>query len=63
MAKRVYYIGHSRAGVVVAMPDGLARQVDHGAALETTDEHAASLLEQTDNWSATPPGKAKPKEE
>lgn len=61
--KKVFYIGHSRAGVTVAMPDGNPRHVDHGAALETDDEHAASLLEQVDNWSATPPGKAKPSKE
>lgn len=64
MAQRtVYYIGHSRAGVTVAMPDGYPQHVDHGAPLETTAEHAKSLLEQVDNWSATPPGKAKPEKE
>lgn len=61
--KTVYYIGHSRDGVVVAMPDGEAQQVDQGGALETTAEHAKSLLQQSDNWTATPPGKAKPKPE
>lgn len=61
--KSVYYIGPSSAGVDVPMPDGLLRHVERGAALETTAEHAASLLKQQDNWSATPPGKAKPGKE
>lgn len=61
--RKVYYIGHSLTGVTVAMPDGSPRHVDHGGALETTAEHAESLLEQPDNWSATPPGKAKPSKE
>jgi hypothetical protein len=56
---KMYYIGPSRTGVDVAMPDGSGAHVEHGAALETTDEHAASLAEQEENWSTKAPAKAK----
>jgi hypothetical protein len=52
---KVYYIGSSRTGVDVAMPDGSGAHVAHGEALETTEEHAKSLREQKDNWQASPP--------
>lgn len=51
----VYNISHFLEGLTVAMPDGNPKQVGRGEALETTTEHAASLLEQVDTWSATPP--------
>ena len=58
MAKRVYYCGHSRDGVTVGMPSGPGEYVAWGAALETTAEHASSLLEQVDNWAASAPATA-----
>ena len=59
--KSVWYIGPSLAGVDVAMPDGLAAHVAHGGELETTEDHAKSLLQQSDNWRASAPSKAKAK--
>jgi hypothetical protein len=56
---KVFYIGPSRTGVDVAMPDGSGAHVEHGAALETTEEHATSLTEQAENWSTSAPSKAK----
>jgi hypothetical protein len=56
---KIYYIGPSRTGVDVAMPDGSGTHVAHGEALETNDEHATSLLEQEENWSKSAPSKAK----
>lgn len=57
MAKRVWLLVDARD---VVMPEGYVVTVERGGALETTAEHAASLLEQTDVWSASAPDKGKP---
>jgi hypothetical protein len=56
MAKRVWLLVDARD---VVMPEGYVVTVERGAALETTAEHAASLLEQVDVWSASAPGRGK----
>lgn len=53
--RKVYYHGPSREGVDVAMPDNGQAHVGWGEALDTDDEHADSLLEQTDNWQKSKP--------
>jgi hypothetical protein len=65
---KVRYIGPFVDGVEV-VPSGFAGQdaprvhVAQGEEYETTEEHAAALLEQEGNWEAvTPPAKPKTKE-
>jgi len=53
--KTLIYVGPHEA-VEVPLPDGRSPVVENGGTLETSDEHAASLLEQPSNWQ--PAGKA-----
>lgn len=57
MAKRVWLSAGSFARDVV-MPAGNVVVVAPGGALDTSAEHAATLLEQVDVWSASAPEKA-----
>jgi hypothetical protein len=54
----IVYIGAIDA-VEVRMPDGTNRVKRRDDELETTPEHAASLLEQDINWRAAPASKKK----
>lgn len=47
--KKVKYKGRHDA-VEVELPSGGEEVVEHGKVLETTDEHAAALVEQDENW-------------
>jgi hypothetical protein len=48
MAKVTYVGGHD--AVIVPMPFGGEQYVEKFGILNTSDEHAASLLEQASNW-------------
>lgn len=48
---KVRYIGPF-AAVDVVLPSGAYAHVEHGDVFETTEDHAAALLEQTTNWEA-----------
>lgn len=48
--KSIRYVGPLGAGVDVYLPDGRIESVAPGEVLKTSDEHAASLLEQEGNW-------------
>lgn len=47
--KKVKYQGRHDA-VEVELPEGGETVVEHGQVLETSDEHAAALVEQPENW-------------
>ena len=49
MAK-ITYVGPHSDGVDVPLPDGRIMRVQHGDDLETSDDHAALLLDQAANW-------------
>ena len=51
--RTVKYVGPHEA-VTVVLPDGREPVVVRGGALETSDDHAKSLLEQATNWEAIP---------
>lgn len=48
--KQIRYVGPLGSGVDVYLPDGRIASVPHGEVLKTSDEHAASLLEQAGCW-------------
>lgn len=50
MGVKVRYIGRFPEGVVVPEHDGGVQVFVHGKPVEVSDELAARLLEQTDNW-------------
>jgi hypothetical protein len=55
---QVIYIG--RHGVVlVPLPSGAEATARWGEPFETSDEHAAQLLQQPDNWKRAPKSAAK----
>jgi hypothetical protein len=55
MSKTTDLIYTGRHGAVnVAMPDGTEQPAQWGETFTTTDEHAASLLEQPENWKRAP---------
>lgn len=59
---KVRYVGPHDA-VEVPLPDGREDAVvEHGALLETTEEHAKALLEQASNWEPVGVKKTKEKE-
>lgn len=55
--KEVRYVGPHDA-VLVPMPDGREPVISNGEVLKTSDEHAASLLEQEGNWELAKPAKS-----
>lgn len=57
---RIRYRGPHAEGVVVVNPDGSwSITILPGEVYETTEDHAASLLTQADNWEPDKPAKRK----
>lgn len=58
--KKIRYVG-PHVAVELERPDGTTAEVNHGAELETTTDHAESLLEQESNWQPIPKPKTSEK--